>query len=997
MKLNFNMSWNSILGARWSLIFKVYYPTGTLQGTYTTSTSWSQTINQQLLLPPNGYFTVTWGTVATFRDGSYTIMDGSYTDVAIPVKITALDSPFLSFLLSRLTTTTLATTTLPTTTLPTTTLPTTTLNPAVIIPSMILNEVQNLNGLGQFPLKINLQKPGQLAIDNNGRLLVTQQNAPQLMLIPLIKTTSSGYVANTLTYGVPNIRYVKVRGNGTNLVTIEISQIAVIASSYLNVAKSVTANSNASTAANIIDRFYGSKSATYKSATSASEYVTVDLGENTDVVFVFLYLGLTNKTNNNGLLLDLLDSSNKIIQTRIIQNVTNVPYLQKISFDFRVSTMLSLNNIYENYKYGPTSSYSKKMVQFIRINTGGLPLLGLSQIVVKSADDGSNLAINATMMNVKDSTYYSKERAAVILKSLLSFTFNDLNEYYYENDINACVEINLGQPYNISNIIIYRPPLFYGQTLEYRYTITTYSLDGTIITYPTLPTPSVNTLTGPQYPLTTMKICDPILGIQNVRYIEYRNTPGVFPLQCSQLIVIDKYGINVAYGKKVIKGSSTIVNGVDNTQASYYTSATTTSDETVLIDLGSIYEVVFVKYWNAPTNLIYARGTTINLLDSNSSLLNSYLLTGTATSEFADFRTDGSLVGLTYAQSALTDSYLTGATMTRYIRVENPGYSMRISQIAIYDIFGVNLAVGCPTRSTLDNSYILVNNSITPEAAASLSTTSIPIEVNSTSTTDYWEIDLGIAYPITSINIYASGTSTQPINSFYKINSYSTSVTLVDNIYNNKNIIMLPVTLYDAKYSTIKNMYGITPGISIYQPPYDGLYDTVTPITTSVPTTGTSFRIGAIHLRTKYLSNTLSIYIGSTIKPFGLTSATGLFTNLTNGYFTNNSGIQLLILINIERIYPIGATTANMIITIYNSSAVQINEITLQFDSNSRNFSTNFLLLNTEYATIGFYATGLGVGVDLTNFKITAYKYNSTYGAYSYYLQQPTIANIISI
>ena len=563
--------------------------------------------------------------------------------------------------------------------------------------------------------------------------------------------------------GIPNVRYVKIRGNGSTPVSIGIAQLVVIENSGANVAlkKTVTANSNPGTGPNMVDGYYGSKSMAYESNRSNNEWVQVDLGVDTVVTFIFLYMD-SIKTTISGLLLDLLDSNRNIIQSRLIQTVPNIASLQYIRFDFRSNNLIlsctSFNDISQLYKLPSGSTYRNKKIRYIRIGTPS-NTFALSQIVVKSADDGSNLAYQKTVIaNIISSAN------TLPLDTYVSNRFSNIF-LYSVYDVNAYLQVDLGADYNVSDVIIYSPQIFAGSTASYTYNLTTYASDGTVVsnettignqnTYSNINASigNLSRLITPN-PKTAMYSLVPLYGIPNIRYIRCDNEGGVNPIQISQIIVIDKNGINVAYNKTVrsLTGSATsIVDGVDSMKSTAYLSNTSANTEYVEIDLGSEYEIILMKYWNAPTNQAYARNNIIRLYNSLHLQLGKCTLTGGTASEVFDLRnmtSPGPFVALTYADSALTDPYLTGVIRARYIRIVNPGLVINnseipptLSQIIVYDLFGANIAIGKPTSCSSDS--IVLFNPVSSTATTEFIFNNIP--------GDWWEVDLGDEYSISSV------------------------------------------------------------------------------------------------------------------------------------------------------------------------------------------------------------------------------------------------------
>jgi sugar lactone lactonase YvrE len=529
--------------------------------------------------------------------------------------------------------------------------------------------------------------------------------------------------------GVSNVRYVKIRGNGSTPIKISIAQLAVIADSGVNVAlgKPVTAISQANTGPNMVDGYYGSKSLAYESNTGNNEWVKLDLGADTTVVFIFLYLD-SNKTSISGLYLDLLDSTNTIIQTRLIKTVPNTPSLQYISFDFRsnnaISSCISFNDIRHIYKLPSGSSYRSNKIRYVRIGTTSMQL-GVSQILVKSADDGSNLAYQKPVR-----PYITNPINMLPVTSLVNNTFSNINSYIVSNT-SAYLEVDLGLDYNVSDIIIYTPPIIYGSSTSYTYTLTTYASDGTAVSNPNI----LNTTSSPS-PTTAIYSFNPQYGTQNVKYVSYQ---GSATLAINELIVIDRNGVNVAYG----------ITPVSNPP--YQT-----------VTLKSEYEIILVAI---PKN---TSSTGIVLLKNSYSANSAPSVTGvamqlptfTTNQEVFDFRymtSPGPFVALRYAKSVLNDPYLINVIRARYIRLENPGLVIldsetppEFSQLTVYDLFGLSIAIGNPTRCSKTDATT-VYNPVSSTATAPFTFSNIP--------GDLWEVDLGDEYSISSIVLNSTNTN----------------------------------------------------------------------------------------------------------------------------------------------------------------------------------------------------------------------------------------------
>ena len=91
----------------------------------------------------------------------------------------------------------------------------------IIIPDRLYNKI-NISAIGKWPKIDKIVKPEYLSFDSNNKLLVTQTGIPQLTLIPFVNTYTNEYTNNTFSCGNSNIRYIKIHGNGSNNITIEI-------------------------------------------------------------------------------------------------------------------------------------------------------------------------------------------------------------------------------------------------------------------------------------------------------------------------------------------------------------------------------------------------------------------------------------------------------------------------------------------------------------------------------------------------------------------------------------------------------------------------------------------------------------------------------------------------------------------------------------------------------------------------------------------------------
>jgi hypothetical protein len=284
----------------------------------------------------------------------------------------------------------------------------------------------------------------------------------------------------------------------------------------------------------------------------------------------------------------------------MLQNIINIPFMQYVSLDYRRFNMksqsyLTFTNISQTYMLqetastAPTITYRKQMIRYVRVYASNA--LRFSQIVIKSAHDGSNLAYGARIHAGFPSTG-KIEPDDFNLERLISNGFNNNTSFYISlvssaDLLSSYIQIDLGTEYNISDISIYQTG---ADTETNRFTIRTYKSGGVLFTNPALPPPP-NTFIipdGNQFPKTYTYSIKPQVGTQNVRYVRYVNA-GTSRIQISELIVIDSNGVNVAYNKIVTSltgNANVIINGTNSVESSAYISTSSNSNEYVEIDLG---------------------------------------------------------------------------------------------------------------------------------------------------------------------------------------------------------------------------------------------------------------------------------------------------------------------------------------------------------------------------------------------------------------------------
>jgi len=266
------------------------------------------------------------------------------------------------------------------------------------------------------------------------------------------------------------------------------------------------------------------------------------------------------------------------------------------------------------------------------------------------------------------------------------------------------------------------------------------------------------------------------------------------PIQISQIIAIDIYGINVAYNKSVTVNStgagagaaaSVVGSGSITPSTTPYKSSGSSTSEYLQIDLGGEYEIVQIIYVNSSTNPEYSTGCKVSLLDSLKNVLSYYAISGgsttitysnpgyapvyNATAAVVEAYTlrDNSIASLNYSPTASLDSVFRVAPRARYVRFENPtgNFSgLTISNLEIYDMYGKNISIGKLTfqSNPTPPSYDTNKGSITISPALNTVNT---LKASTTGYTtlgipgDWWEIDCGQVYSIRDIVVTFSQTS----------------------------------------------------------------------------------------------------------------------------------------------------------------------------------------------------------------------------------------------
>jgi hypothetical protein len=95
---------------------------------------------------------------------------------------------------------------------------------------------------------------------------------------------------------------------------------------------------------------------------------------------------------------------------------------------------------------------------------------------------------------------------------------------------------------------------------------------------------------------------------------------------------------------------------------------------------------------------------------------------------------------------------------------------MKISQIGVYNLYDINIAIGNPIRSNINSASILVNNN---------TSTNTNSYISSNSNNDWWEIDLCYCSYITSIILYVNVTPGE--NNIIPIDFYDDTYNLLES------------------------------------------------------------------------------------------------------------------------------------------------------------------------------------------------------------------------
>jgi hypothetical protein len=410
-------------------------------------------------------------------------------------------------------------------------------------------------------------------------------------------------------------------------------------------------------------------------------------------------------------------------QVILYTNATNTPVSYKVKA--YTSSHIQIQN--------PTYSTLDSQVAYVRIQCSGT-----SAIVLQGPPSGISISSIKALTNKPQPTFTSYRSAGSTVAEYIEFTLTTPSMI---TAITVDSTISTGKPHQL---------IFYNQSRN--------EVFRTGLTY------SPMTL-SPTIPSILSYSFLPVVGTRQVRYVRYISN-GDYPIQISEILVIDKNGINVALNSTVTAssvGSSTLASvansGSTGPAAIPFTTVSSDSSEYVQVDLGQEYEILEVVYVNSGANQTSSTGCKILLQDSFQCQLGSFRIEGIATGvEIYDCRRSGNYATLSYSLTASNDRVFTEAVYGRYLRFENSvanSAGTTLSNLAIYDAYGKNISSG---KKTLQPVAPVSYGGSTTQAIPNTTATSSNA-LNSTGYTtsgtpgDWWEIDLGQSYLIKDISV----------------------------------------------------------------------------------------------------------------------------------------------------------------------------------------------------------------------------------------------------
>jgi len=585
---------------------------------------------------------------------------------------------------------------------------------------------QNIYGNGIASLQRFLYSPVSLSLDPVKGLLVAQTTKVVIYnLTGSSPTSSCGTITTTITI------------NNVGSSSLYLSQVVALNNSGMNVLLKTTSNS-------YVDGFYGCKPTNSAFILSGNSNITMNI--NDDIVFIMLYLGANGgsytKANWNGATVVLNGNNTRTIKGIPANDGTDIP-LQYVLFDYRKKTPLCMPvynymNKYVSQDTATMFSISNRQI-YLRyitmvidnstvVSGAPIPKFSISQIAVIHAQTGADLAKTANFSSSSGTNVNSYKYGTYIKKT----------QPVSQSD--TWVNIDLMDEYPIEKVILY------CNNLSVSYIVTAYT--ATRIPYSPFVVPTATT------EVTSFSFT-PSSGIKNVRYIKYVGNNN-YPLQISQLIILDVNGVNVGYRKSVTtssgNGASVVNTGSIVPSSTPYISSN--NNDYLQVDLGQEYEIMQIVYVNingTEINQYKSRASTIRLLNSAQELIVYYNVLGSSaigqvpsnpgytpgsnsTVETFSFRSSGNL-SLAYSLSASIDPALTKLLRAQYIQFGDPSadYLPSITNISVYDIYGKNISVAKRVRENplwnIDLGETYTIRDITVTIATNTSASTVPYSI----------------------------------------------------------------------------------------------------------------------------------------------------------------------------------------------------------------------------------------------------------------------------
>jgi hypothetical protein len=258
------------------------------------------------------------------------------------------------------------------------------------------------------------------------------------------------------------------------------------------------------------------------------------------------------------------------------------------------------------------------------------------------------------------------------------------------------------------------------------------------------------------------------------RFVEFTNIPGGI-FEATQIVVIDKDGRNVAFGRIVsLLPGAGFTRNLTNGGAYSSEMATRLGGSTQIlstggitglrIDLGSTFDITAVRYMKAAASQFDPSAMRVSLKDAAYTEVASRQLFVNLPTVVVDFR---SALSSACAITVLPTRYGTCGLMARYVRLLPPSpfppmFQFQLSQVVVVNSMGMNLASNRYVAFYMNGQRVSFSGSFTTDTVTSLignyrarartlADAPAPIETNATG---YLELDLGSEQDVAAVHLH---------------------------------------------------------------------------------------------------------------------------------------------------------------------------------------------------------------------------------------------------